>query len=58
MNPSEDLGRGWYKCNDCGATWSKQSPPHAYPMHLAKDDNLGKSYSPTPVRRKPMKEAV
>ena len=21
MFPSEDLGKGWWKCSDCGATW-------------------------------------
>jgi len=27
MQPSKDLGKGWFKCSDCGATWAKLLEP-------------------------------
>ena len=23
MKPCDELGKGWFKCSDCGATWVK-----------------------------------
>lgn len=27
MSPWETLGKGWFKCSDCGATWTKIPKP-------------------------------
>jgi len=27
MYPFESLGKGWFKCSDCGATWIEMPKP-------------------------------
>ena len=47
MCPSEDLGKGWFKCSGCGATWCKV-PVRKAPIIILKPDGVqGKSYSPS-----------
>lgn len=47
MCPSEDLGKGWFRCFGCGATWSKV-PRRIAPIIILKPDRMqGQSYSPS-----------
>ena len=47
MCPSEDLGKGWFKCSNCGATWGTV-PKCKAPIIVLKSDRLqGVSSSPS-----------
>lgn len=41
MCPAEDLGKGWFKCADCEATWIKPLSLGKYPLSAKKDYATG-----------------
>jgi len=47
MSPWEELGKGWFKCSNCGATWSTV-PKCKAPIIVLKPDRVqGVSSSPS-----------
>lgn len=53
MNEAPDLGRGWFKCKGCGATWVKPlklGPPCVTIESGGSDGKL--KYKPSPLFRK------
>ena len=34
MFPWESLGKGWFKCSDCGATWTKKQEFTVIPISI------------------------
>jgi len=43
MAPWEDLGKGWFKCPDCGATWIKPLELAPSVMSFEHDDATGRT---------------
>ena len=52
MQPWEDLGKGWFKCSDCGATWVKPLKLGMSPISIVRDDTCGLTkYKPRSVHK-------
>ena len=43
MSPFETLGKGWFKCSSCGATWIKPLKLGAPTVIMKRDDMIGES---------------
>ena len=58
MWPSKDLDKGWFKCSDCGATWSEIPEPGQNALGGIWKDKGGISHyhSVTPKKRKKAKK--
>ena len=55
MFPWESLGKGWFKCSDCGATWIKPLKPLqalARETITLLDGRRGKPYRARLMKRK------
>ena len=50
MHPSEDLGKGWFKCSDCKATWTEVPVPGGSALGGTwKDASNIRHYHPHPL---------
>ena len=53
MSPFEDLGKGWFKCSQCGATWIEVPPLGPSALSTERDDTTGeRKYKSRAISRK------
>jgi len=58
MSPSEDLGKGWYKCSSCGATWTDVIQVGASPISIeSRGKKQGTKYKARAIHRRREKAA-
>lgn len=52
MFPRDELGKGWFQCNECGATWVKMLKPGRRSITIESDPGTGGTkYKPRAIRR-------
>ncbi len=58
MHQAIGLGQGWFRCDKCGATWTKMPKPGNPAMTLKADPVQGESYSPRQQRKRRQKSGT
>ena len=58
MAPFETLGKGWFKCSDCGATWIKMQEFSTMPISIERVNKYSKrtKYKAHAIRRRKVKK--